>query len=188
MAKKQAKKQDRATEYLPLPNGCKYTPPYINPANWESSKASIKKPWFVKFSFHDPIRGIMEVKRRAGNKYKTLPERQSQFDRTTEDFGVKLFPERNSIKLFLHGSVKSFTNSNRLGMTDLGFAMLDPFDSQIQFIFVMFGFAVVFRPPVCQDPEQRDGMLIKEWQNPVVENIGGSNSMFSFAGKSDRRP
>jgi hypothetical protein len=42
MAKKEAKKQDRATEYTTLPNGCKFTPPYINPGNWETASSSFK--------------------------------------------------------------------------------------------------------------------------------------------------
>jgi len=76
MAKKETKKQDRSTAYTTLSNGCKFTQPYINPSNWESSKASVKRDWFIKFTFHHPVRGVMEVKWRAGNKYKTLHARQ----------------------------------------------------------------------------------------------------------------
>jgi len=76
MAKKETKKQDRSTEYTTLPNGCKFTQPYINPSNWESSKASVKRDWFIKFTFHHPSRGIKEFKWRAGNKHKTVAARQ----------------------------------------------------------------------------------------------------------------
>jgi len=76
MAKKETQKQDRSTAYTTLSNGCKFTQPYINPSNWESSKATVKRPWFIKFTFHHPVRGVMEFKWRAGNKFKTLPARQ----------------------------------------------------------------------------------------------------------------
>jgi hypothetical protein len=103
MAKKEAKKQDRATEYICLSNGCKFTPPYISPANWESQKASVKKPWFLRFSFHDPIRGLMKVKRRAGNKYKTLPERQDaarlHLKDTIEDLEMGVNPFTGKVEL-----------------------------------------------------------------------------------------
>ena len=39
--------------YTDLPNGCKFTYPYINPGNWKSPKASITKRWFIKHSYKD---------------------------------------------------------------------------------------------------------------------------------------
>lgn len=56
MSKKSKQKQTRNTERLTLPDGCQCTQPYISPANWQSSKASVKKPWSLRFIFYDPIR------------------------------------------------------------------------------------------------------------------------------------
>jgi site-specific recombinase XerC len=37
-----------------LPNGCWFTAPAVNPSNWKSSKASVKKPWYFGYRFYDP--------------------------------------------------------------------------------------------------------------------------------------
>ena len=37
-----------------LPNGCSFTEPCIFPSNWKSVKATVKKPWYINYRFHDP--------------------------------------------------------------------------------------------------------------------------------------
>ncbi|HEX8316482.1 MAG TPA: hypothetical protein VF609_15880 [Flavisolibacter sp.] len=37
-----------------LSNGCKCSEPKVNPANWETGKASLKKNWFIYYRFYDP--------------------------------------------------------------------------------------------------------------------------------------
>jgi hypothetical protein len=78
MAKKAVKKDTRNRERTILPNGCQYTQPYISPANWKSLKASIKKPWFIRFTFYDPIHRPegKEIKWEGMNGHKTLAARQ----------------------------------------------------------------------------------------------------------------
>ncbi|MHA4812371.1 hypothetical protein ACX0G9_30035 [Flavitalea flava] len=78
--KKAAQKKTRDHDYLTLPHGCYCTPPYISPANWDSSDASIIIDWRVRYNFYDPTKlptgksfpGVVQ----GMNKYKTLPARQ----------------------------------------------------------------------------------------------------------------
>src|SRR5579872_344625 len=65
-------------------------------------------------------------------------------------------------------------------MAHLGLGMLDTLDVQIELIFMAFGLALVLGSPVCQDPEQWDLLLFKEWDHLVVENIRSGDSMFGF--------
>jgi hypothetical protein len=37
-----------------LSNGCKCSEPKVNPANWETGKASLKKNRFIYYRFYDP--------------------------------------------------------------------------------------------------------------------------------------
>jgi len=65
-----------------LPNGCKCSELKVNPANWESPKASIRKPWFIYYRFYDPQqkesypKGKLRVIK-GMNETKTLEERQT---------------------------------------------------------------------------------------------------------------
>src|SRR5579862_3055238 len=36
-----------------LPNGCSFSQPIVFPSNWRSERASVKKPWYIKYRFHD---------------------------------------------------------------------------------------------------------------------------------------
>jgi hypothetical protein len=37
-----------------LPNGCKCSELKVHPRNWASSKASVKRPWYIHYRFYDP--------------------------------------------------------------------------------------------------------------------------------------
>jgi integrase len=65
-----------------LPNGCKCSELKVNPSNWESPKASVKKPWFIYYRFYDPQakeaypKGKLRVIK-GMNEVKSLEERQT---------------------------------------------------------------------------------------------------------------
>lgn len=63
-----------------LPNGCHTGKISVSPKNWKSSKASIKKDWYISYRFHDPSRGIKHRLFAGMNEFKTLQERQSATD------------------------------------------------------------------------------------------------------------
>lgn len=39
---------------ITLPNDCRCSPLKVNPRNWESLRASVKKDWFIYYRFYDP--------------------------------------------------------------------------------------------------------------------------------------
>jgi hypothetical protein len=43
---------------IQLPHGCRCSEPKVNPANWESPKASIRKNWYIQYRFYDPVQTI----------------------------------------------------------------------------------------------------------------------------------
>jgi hypothetical protein len=67
---------------LQLPNGCKCSEPKVNPSNWETSKASLKKNWYIYYRFYDPAheqkypKGKLRIIK-GMNEVKTLEERRS---------------------------------------------------------------------------------------------------------------
>lgn len=63
-----------------LPNGCHTGKISVSPKNWKSSKASIKKDWYISYRFHDPSKGIKHRLFAGMNEFKTLQERQSVTD------------------------------------------------------------------------------------------------------------
>jgi len=99
MAKKAVKKDTRNRERITLPNGCQYTCPYIRPANWESSKASVKKPWFSRFIYYDPIHRPegKEIKWEGMNGHKTLAARQDVAQQILTDTIEELQNGRNLV-------------------------------------------------------------------------------------------
>lgn len=42
---------------IQLPHGCWMSTPSVNPRNWKKVSASIKKPWYIQYYFHDPAFG-----------------------------------------------------------------------------------------------------------------------------------
>ena len=65
-------------------------------------------------------------------------------------------------------------------MADLGLAMLDSLDSQVQFVFVMLRLAFVLCTPISQDPQQRNLVRLKEGQNTIIEHICRRDGMFGL--------
>lgn len=68
---------------IPTFNGCSRSNFTVSPANWKSSKASIKKPWRIYYRFYDPafkedpeIQGRKECVNRDMNAHKELKDRQ----------------------------------------------------------------------------------------------------------------
>ena len=64
-----------------LPNGCKCSELQVNPKNWDTSKASIKKNWYIYYRFYDPKAKELYPKGKLRiikgmNDAKTLGERQ----------------------------------------------------------------------------------------------------------------
>lgn len=67
---------------IPTYNGCSRSKFYIYPKNWNTARASTKKPWRIFYRFYDPAFGDDPKKKaylvplRGMNHYHTLPERQ----------------------------------------------------------------------------------------------------------------
>jgi hypothetical protein len=67
---------------IQLPNGCKCSDLKVNPKNWNTPKASIKKNWFIYYRFYDPSqldefpKGKLRVIK-GMNDFKILSERQT---------------------------------------------------------------------------------------------------------------
>jgi site-specific recombinase XerC len=67
---------------IQLPNGCRCSELKVNPKNWESTKASVKKNWFIYYRFYDPKlkdkfpKGKLRVIKRM-NGTTNLKERQT---------------------------------------------------------------------------------------------------------------
>lgn len=60
-----------------------------------------------------------------------------------------------------------------LRMANLGFAVVDTFDGQLQLIFMMLGFALVFRSPVSENLQQGNLVFLEEGQYPIIEHYNG---------------
>lgn len=66
---------------IQLPNGCRCSELKVNPANWDSSKASIRKPWIIYYRFYDPAqmdrfpKGKLRIIK-GMNVFQSLAERQ----------------------------------------------------------------------------------------------------------------
>ena len=39
---------------ITLRNGCWMSEPTVNPKNWQTQGASVKKDWYIQYYFHDP--------------------------------------------------------------------------------------------------------------------------------------
>lgn len=90
MAKKAAQ---RNREHLVLLNGCTSTIPYISPSNWASGKTSIRKKWFVRFTFYDPVhrpKGKVIKWEKTINNFKSLVERQKEARKVLDQVVVDL--------------------------------------------------------------------------------------------------
>lgn len=66
---------------IQLPNGCRCSELKVNPANWNKSKASIKKHWFIHYRFYDPQQAVRYPKGKLRiikgmNEFHTVVERQ----------------------------------------------------------------------------------------------------------------
>lgn len=67
---------------IQLPNGCKCSELKVNPANWETAKASLKKNWYIYYRFYDLTlkekypKGKLRIIK-GMNEAKTLEERRA---------------------------------------------------------------------------------------------------------------
>ena len=58
--------------------------------------------------------------------------------------------------------MKAFTDAIRLGMTRLGFRVVNIFNGQIELVFMVLDRAIVFRTPISQYPQQADRLRRQE--------------------------
>src|SRR5450432_126532 len=63
---------------------------------------------------------------------------------------IEFSPERNSVKLVLHRTVQSLADTVALWMADLGSAVIDIFNLQIQFILMVFGSLIELCSSICK--------------------------------------
>ena len=70
---------------IKLKNGCYTSDIKVHPKNWQSTRASTKKDWYIFYRFYDPsFKKYVHFKKgkliliRGMNVYKTLPERQKE--------------------------------------------------------------------------------------------------------------
>jgi len=84
---------------------------------------------------------------------------------------VDLLPESDGIELILDGSMEAFTDPVSLRRPGLRPSVIDVLQSQIKLIFVMFPGSTVFGSPVGKVTEQRDLMLLKKRDYPVIKDI-----------------
>jgi len=66
---------------IQLPHGCKCSEPKVNPSNWSTPKASVKKKWYIYYRFYDPSERALYPKGKLRiikgmNGSKILEERQ----------------------------------------------------------------------------------------------------------------
>lgn len=65
-----------------LQNGCRYSDMNVYPSNWNTTRASIKKTWYIAYRFYDPNfekkypTGYRKVIKNGINRVKTLEDRQ----------------------------------------------------------------------------------------------------------------
>ena len=76
--------------------------------------------------------------------------------------------------------VQPLTNSIGLRMAYLGLGVLDCPIARYSSYSWYSGLPLYSVPPGRQDPKQRYLMFLKERQNPVIEDIGGSYSLFTL--------
>ena len=73
---------------IQLENDCYISEINVHPKNWKSTKALIKKNWYIYYRFYDPsYRGNSKYKKgmlfmlRGMNKYDSLKDRQNELQR-----------------------------------------------------------------------------------------------------------
>src|SRR5690606_5426131 len=89
---------------------------------------------------------------------------------------IQLFPEGYRVEFILDGSMEAFTNSVALRTFYLCFRVLNIFDSQVEFIFMILSFSAIFGAAIGKDSQQWDLLFLKEWNHFVVHHIGCSDS------------
>lgn len=75
---------------IPLPNGCRCSEFNVFPDNWKSSKASLKKDWYVMYRFYDADGTVKQVKRKRMNTFADYYERRDATETVIEYELVKL--------------------------------------------------------------------------------------------------
>jgi len=91
------------------------------------------------------------------------------------DRAIDLFPERDAVELVEDRLVKALDNSIRLWALGFGPGMIDVFDGQVEFVFVVLGVAAIFRAPVGQNAAEFDLLLLEEGHDAIVDEIGGGD-------------
>jgi len=107
-------------------NGCTYTDVWASPKNWATitSKAALKKDWYVQANFYDPKYAVQNGKdgfqfRRRFNKFKTLELRQAAINKALADMADVLSKGFNPITgQFMAPPVMKTINRNPLYNTE----------------------------------------------------------------------
>jgi hypothetical protein len=73
---------------------------------------------------------------------------------------VDLFSESDIIKFLFDRPVEAFADAVGLRMTGFGLAVVNILNGQIKLVFVMFEGAFVFGPPIRQNPQQFQVLLL----------------------------
>ena len=75
--------------------------------------------------------------------------------------------------------MESFTNSITLRILDLRFRMVDVIDGKKQLIIMRIRFATKLCSAIRQYSQQRYPVIIKKWNNLIVEQVCGMNRNFA---------
>lgn len=82
-----------------LPNGCRYGKINVFPANWNTTRASIKKTWYIEYRFYDPNfskkypNGYRKVIKSGINRNKSIEGRQ-QIVKSKIEFEIDLLEKQ----------------------------------------------------------------------------------------------
>ena len=60
-------------------------------------------------------------------------------------------------------------------MADLGFALFNALQTQVQLILVIFGSSFVFGAAIGQDAQQWYSLFLKEGEDTIIQNVCGSD-------------
>ena len=89
------------------------------------------------------------------------------------DVAVELLAEDDAVELVEQSLVETLNDPIRLRAIGLGPAVIDVLDGEIEFVLVAVVGAAIFCAAIGQHALQGDVVLVVEWDDPVVEQVGG---------------
>jgi membrane protein implicated in regulation of membrane protease activity len=100
---------------------------------------------------------------------------------------IHLFPERNRIKLVFAGFVTPFAYAVGLGRPCFSPGVFNIFNVQIQGIFMMFPVTAILAAAVGQNTQERYSLIIKKWNNNVIEHVSRDKHILAAVQFAERR-